>query len=120
MTVKQIYIAGPYRGATAWDRDQNIVRARQLGAEVAKLGAYPQIPHSNTAHMDGIAPDAFWLAGTLEQMRRCDAVLFTADWQCSTGARGEHAEAERIGLPLFYSLNGLRVWLESFAAEVPA
>src|SRR5690349_14403982 len=100
--IKLVYIAGPYRGATAWDRDQNIVRARQLGAEVVKRGALPVIPHSNTAHMDGIAPDEFWLAGTLEQMRRCGAVLFTPDWKCSTGARAEQAEAERIALPQFY------------------
>lgn len=119
--IRQVYIAGPYRGATAWEREQNIVRARQLGAEVVKLGAYPQIPHSNTAHMDGLAPDEFWLEATLEQMRRCDAVLFTPDWKCSTGARGEHAEAGRQALPVFYSLDGLRVWLESnVIVEVPA
>jgi hypothetical protein len=61
--MKLVYIAGPYRAPTTWDVDQNIHRAREIGAIVAGLGAYPIIPHSNTAHMDGAADDVLWLAG---------------------------------------------------------
>lgn len=96
-----VYVAGPYRAPTAWGIECNIVAARQLGARVAALGAYPVIPHSNTAHFDGLGPDELWLAGTLELMRRCDAVALLDTWQSSSGARAEHAEAERLGLPRF-------------------
>jgi hypothetical protein len=98
--MKLVYIAGPYRAPTTWGIAQNIHAAKEAGAIVASLGAYPVIPHSNTAHMDGIASDDLWLAGTLELMRRCDAVVMVHGWQRSTGSKAEHAEAIRLGLPI--------------------
>jgi Domain of unknown function (DUF4406) len=109
--MKLVYVAGPYRAPTTWEISLNIHWARTLGAMVATAGAYPVIPHSNTAHMDGLAPDELWLKGTMEMMRRCDAVIFTSDWERSTGAREERAEAGRIGLPCFDCIFELRGWL---------
>lgn len=109
--MKLVYVAGPYRAPTAWGIEQNIQRARVMGALVAAAGCYPVIPHSNTSHMDGLAPDELWLEGTLELMRRCDAVVFTFDWPDSSGARAERAEARRIGLPCFDDTISLREWL---------
>jgi hypothetical protein len=109
--VKLVYVAGPYRGKTAWAIACNIHAARVLGAEVALAGAYPVIPHSNTSHMDGLTPDAFWLDGTLELMVRCDAAIFTPDWQRSSGARTEREENERIGRPTFDTIDQLKRWL---------
>jgi len=99
--MKLIYIAGPYRAPTTWGIAENIHAARMAGAMVAQLGAYPVIPHSNTAHMDGIASDDLWLSGTLELMRRCDGVILIPGWKRSTGSKNEHAEAIRLGLPVF-------------------
>jgi nucleoside 2-deoxyribosyltransferase len=99
--MKLVYIAGPYRAPTTWGVDQNIHRAREIGAIVAGLGAYPIIPHSNTAHMDGAADDVLWLAGTLELMRRCDAVVVAPRWERSTGTRAEIDEAMRLEIPVF-------------------
>lgn len=95
-----IYIAGPYRAPTAWGRERNIHEARRFGVMVARAGGYPVIPHSNTAHFDGEAPDELWLAGTLELMWRCDAVLLMPRWEESIGARTERAEALRLALPV--------------------
>lgn len=95
-----IYVAGPYRAPTAWQREQNIHRARTWGVALAKAGAYPVIPHANTAHFDGEAEDTLWLAGTLELMRRCDGVLLIDGWDRSSGARAEREEAYRLGLPV--------------------
>jgi hypothetical protein len=111
--MKLIYVAGPYRAPTGWGIEQNIQAARQLGAQVVAAGAYPVIPHANTSHFDGLAPDEFWLAATLELMRRCDAVIFTRFWKESSGARAEYAEAERLGLHCFYKFDQLRDWLAS-------
>lgn len=108
-----IYIAGPYRGTTPWQVELNIHRARELGAAVASLGGLPVIPQANTAHFDGLAPDQFWLDGTLELMRRCDAVMLTRDWARSSGARAEREEALRLGLPVFEDLGKLTAWLDS-------
>lgn len=118
--MKLVYVAGPYRAATAWGIECNIQQARDRGAEVVRAGAYPVIPHSNTSHFDGLAPDAFWLDGTLELMRRCDAVLMCGNWERSSGARAEVAEATRLKLPVFYTLTALGNWLydQEHAEEV--
>lgn len=107
-----IYLAGRYRAAAEWDVYANIHEARLLGMEVARLGACPLIPQSNTAFMGGTLPDQFWLDATLELLRRCDAVLCVWNWQASEGAKGEVEEAKRIGLPVFTSTADLAEWLE--------
>lgn len=111
--MRLVYVAGPYRGNTAWEVEQNIRRAEALGYEVALAGAYPVIPHTNTrAHFEGAQSAAeFWLDGTLELLRRCDAAIFTADWQRSSGARAEREEIERLGRPRFDSIDQLKRWL---------
>jgi nucleoside 2-deoxyribosyltransferase len=109
--MKLVYIAGPYRGSSFLKQEQNIAAARAFGAQVPALGAMPVIPHTNTAHFDELAPAQFWLDGTLEMMRRCDAVLAMPNWRQSEGARGEIAEAERIGIPVFFDLEVLGVWV---------
>lgn len=103
-----VYIAGPFRGPTAWHVAENVRAAERAGHDVAHLGAMPLIPHANTAHFDGLLDGAFWIAGTAELLRRCDAILMLPTWRESSGARGEHeiAKAERI--PIFYSVDELR------------
>ena len=94
-----IYVAGPYRAATTWQIDRNITNARAWGAKLAKWGAYPVIPHSNTAHMDGAADDALWLAGTMELLRRCDGAIFIEGWKESRGSCAEWDEVVRLKQP---------------------
>ena len=52
--------------------------------------------------MDGTESAQFWLAGTLELMRRCDAVLVLPGYSFSEGTKGEIAEADRLGLPVMF------------------
>jgi hypothetical protein len=109
--MKVIYIAGPYRGPTAWDIECNVRAAEELGYEVFQLGAMPLIPHANTRFFHGQGTEAFWLAGTLELLRRADAVLVTPDWPRSEGARGEVADAAERDIPVFRDLPSLAEWL---------
>lgn len=111
--MKVVYIAGPFRGVTEWDRQQNIRRAEALALEVWKLGAAAICPHKNTEHFDGSAPDKLWLKGDLEIMYRCDAVLVTKDWNRSSGACSEVSEAFNRGIPVFCSVGGLKDWLST-------
>lgn len=108
-----VYVAGPYSGTDRAAVEANIRRAELLGVEVAKLGAMPVIPHSNTAnpHFEAVQPYQFWIEGTMELLRRSDAVILTEDWARSRGARGEHLEATRLGKPVFMQISELRDWL---------
>lgn len=122
--MKVVYVAGPFRGPHAMDIHENVIAAERLSFEVAKLGAVPLCPHKNTENMHGALPDQFFLEGTLELLRRCDAVMLTSDWKRSAGARGEVLEAIERGIPCFISLIQLGAWLRgsagsSYAAASP-
>ena len=99
--MKVVYIAGKYRGATAWEVEQNIRAAEDVAARVWAAGLVALCPHANSRHMEGVTSDENFLAGTLELMRRCDAVVLVPNWRDSEGARAEVAEADRLGLPVF-------------------
>lgn len=105
-----IYICGPFRAPTDWGRVQNIRRAEAAALEVWRAGMVALCPHMNTANFDGAAPDGVWLAGDLELLRRCDAVLLVEGWDNSSGARAEIVEAKRWLVPVFEEIEQLRLW----------
>jgi hypothetical protein len=112
--MRVVYIAGKFRGRDSWVIENNIRRAEELSLQVDTLGGVIALcPHTNTRFFQGALPDDFWLEGTLELMRRCDAVLMVPGWEESVGARGEKAEAERRGMPVFTSLADLDWWLRN-------
>ncbi|MHA1286577.1 MAG: DUF7768 domain-containing protein [Candidatus Thorarchaeota archaeon] len=113
--MKVIYIAGPFRADTTWEIECNVRRAEELGLCVASLGAMPLIPHANTRFFHGLIDDRFWLDGTQELLKRCDAVIMMKDWQCSTGSKGEKELAENLNIPIFYeseTVSALYDWLK--------
>lgn len=67
--------------------------------------------------MEGIASDQDFIDGTMELMRRCDAVIVLSGWQDSKGTLGEIKEATRIGMPVFYSFPDLQLWLNKTVHE---
>lgn len=110
--MRVIYIAGPYRAPTFSQRDENIRAAAKLAAKVWAAGHIALCPHMNSAHMDEHAPEQHWLDGTLELMRRSDAVLLI-DLDAakkSAGTRGEVREARRLNKPVFSSFDHLLEW----------
>lgn len=109
--MKVIYVAGPFRGPHHWAIAENIRRAEALALEVWRLGAAAICPHANTAHFQDAAPDALWLEGDLEMLRRCDGIIMTPDWNRSAGATAEHEEATRRHIPIFYAVDALERWL---------
>lgn len=108
-----VYVSGPFTAPTRAGVEANIARAEALAVEVARLGACPICPHANTSHpsFESVQPYQFWIDATLEMMRRCDAVVFTPDWRTSRGAVGEHAEAVRLGMPVFETVEELAEWI---------
>lgn len=98
---KLVYIAGPYRAPTLWGVKRNIRAAMDAAVLVWRAGLWALCPHANTARMEGVTTDESFLAGTLEMMRRCDAVLLVPGWRNSAGARAEVEEAGRLQIPVF-------------------
>ena len=109
--MKVIYLAGPYRSPTEYGVQQNIEAASKIAMEVWKLGAVCICPHKNTAFFGGALPDAVWLEGDLELIRRSDAVLIMEAWERSDGAVDERWFASGIGKPVLFSLAELEDWL---------
>lgn len=110
--MKVIFVAGRFRGKNDWIVAENVRAAERLGFEVAKLGAMPLIPHANTAHFDGTLTDEFWIKGTAELLRRCDAIILLPNWLESRGAKAEQALAIELNIPIFYELNQLKAWIK--------
>ena len=103
-----IYIAGKYRDVNSWQVEENARRAERIALDVAMSGFVPLCPHAMYRHYDGTMSDQFWIDATMALMRRCDAVVIAgSDWLTSEGTRGEIAEAERLGISVYYSVEQL-------------
>jgi hypothetical protein len=112
-TMKVIYTAGRFRGETPWDVHCNVHRAQQAALEVAECGVMPLCPHANTAHFDELFTAQFWTDGTLELLKRSDALyVFDEEWRESKGTVGEVRIAAAVGLPTFFHVQEMRGWLE--------
>lgn len=99
---KLVYIAGPYRGANAWEVEQNIQRAEAIAADVFETGHYPLCVHTMYRNFDGTMTGQFWLDATMEMMRRCDVVLILPHSDNSEGTRGEMLEAMARRIPILH------------------
>ena len=98
--MKVVYIAGPFRADTPFEIAENVRRAERWGLAVAQAGYMPLIPHANTALFHGQCTEKFWIEGTMELLRRCDAVVVTPGFEGSSGTKGEIIEAARLKIPV--------------------
>lgn len=99
-----VYVAGPFSAKT------------REGVEVAKLGAYPVIPHANTAdpRFEHVQPYQFWIEATMAMLRPCRVLITVPGWEASSGARGEVAwmTTQRGRGAVFHSIEALAQHLE--------
>ena len=112
--MKLLYIAGPYRAKTSAEVVGNINFAWLVALEVVRTcpDVFPVVPHLNTQHMDGAAPDQYFLDGTMELLKRCDAILAIGDYRKSAGTLAELEYAAKKGMPMFQSVTGVKWWNE--------
>ena len=106
MLIPVVYVAGPYRGRTPQAVELNIQTARAVGLLCCRKGWSPVIPHANTGLLDQLDPsigDEFWLASTMELLRRADAVVLVPGWEKSSGTRDEITEAQLRGIPVYHA-----------------
>lgn len=96
------YIIGPYRAATREGISANIARARALAERLWAAGYAVFCPHLNSAHMDGVAPDHWFLDGDMEWLQYAQIAFVLEGWEASEGSKAEIRECERLGIPVLY------------------
>jgi nucleoside 2-deoxyribosyltransferase len=96
----KVYVAGPYSKS---DQVANVRAAIEAADRLADAGHSPYVPHLTMLwHLVSPKPYDAWIAHDLEWLATCDAVVrIPGD---SPGADGEVAEAGRLGIPVFYSV----------------
>lgn len=120
-----VYIAGPFRAATAWAIAKNVRAAEAWALEIAKTGAIPFIPHSMYHLFHGELTGQFWVDATLTLLQTLaqgtsDFAVFVIHgehddrWRHSTGTIGEIAEALRLSRKVFFAsqLGDLQNWIK--------
>jgi hypothetical protein len=102
-----VYVAGPFGAPTPWGVELNVRLAEEVALKVALVGHYPLCPHAMYRNYDGTRPYEFWIAATLELLKRCDSVLLVDGWERSRGAIGERDYAIAHGMPVHCSISDL-------------
>lgn len=117
--MKFVYIIGPFTAPTSWEVEQNVRAAEELALEVAKLGAFPVCPHTNTRFFHGQCDAGFWYDGTMELLKRtADAVILVdqGNFTDSEGSEREIKFCQAQGIPVFHRLGALAEWLPNTEA----
>lgn len=100
----RVYVAGPI-GANDEGRAARIEAAGAAGIQLLLKGFAPFVPHLWAAanlNADGVASYEQWMDYDFAWLRQCQMVLrIPGD---SPGADREVAEAQRLGLPVVYTV----------------
>lgn len=97
-----LYICGPMKAKTGWEREKNIRRAEGVALELLKAGAAVFCPHSMCRNFDAELSLDEWLERDFAVLNRCDGlVLVHPSWMTSAGARAEEQQARNRGIRTF-------------------
>lgn len=107
-----VYIAGPIRHKSAYQREKNIRVAESALVDVLRMGAACICVHSMCRYLEHELPDQVYLDQDLELLLRSDALFLVDGWERSVGSRGERDFAEANRIPIFTSLDVLKQWIE--------
>ena len=103
----RVYVAGPY---TAPDPAVNVRVAMEAAHRLMDMGHAPYCPHlSHYLHIHRPRPYEEWMELDLAWVERCDCLLRLPGY--SPGADREVENAEKIGIPVFESVEQIEEWL---------
>lgn len=100
--MKLIYVAGPYSANSHFHVKKHIDAAEDVAVELWRSGFSVICPHKNTAFLDGGVSSEMIISGDLEQIKRCDAVVFICGYATSKGTLRELKFALDNNIPIFY------------------
>jgi len=113
----KVYIASPFFTGNV---EQNVRAACDAADAVSRLGHFPYIPHLTMYwHRLPKRSHEFWQEQDFVWLRLCDAVLRLGGE--APGADMEVAEAERLGIPVYYSIDDIeKMWpaRDEYAAKL--
>ncbi len=114
MTATKVYVAGPLSS----DPLLGTRNAINAGTVLLERGYAPYVPHL-TAYWHIIAPQGYetWMALDFAYLAVCDVLLRLPG--PSKGSDREVAEAKRLGIPVYYSLDTLLAGVSPVPREVP-
>ena len=108
-----VFVSGPYR--SKWGlpgRTLHIIKAYIAGRRLVRQGYSCYIPHMNTALMDGLQSEDWFLEATLKMLPKCQIIYMMRNSSHSQGAIMEWREAKRRGMEIQYEFIGDEVFLE--------
>lgn len=101
--MRMIYIAGPISSDDPIHMLENMRAGIEAGKREIHRGNAVIIPHLDYSLFLTGGPNptlAQIQRNSMEQMRRCDKVLFLPGWEDSKGCQAEMAEAKRLGMDI--------------------
>ena len=113
ISMKTVYIAGPYSAPTTEEVRANVARAEAQGKELLLAGYVPVIPHKITGHWEQDPAFFDWEHSDWLEffffplLKRCDAIYLCDGWQCSKGAAAEFRFAAQNNIPVAFHLGDL-------------
>lgn len=111
--MKLIYCAGAYSGYLH-EVANNIRKGRALALRLMELGFSVICPWNDwELAVLKMLPAEVWKAASMEQLRRSDALCIVPGWENSQGTKDEMEEANRLGIPIFFTVEDLCDWRDS-------
>lgn len=106
-----VYVSGAYSAPTIEETRNNIEFARSHAIDLWRLGLGVVCPHLNTMffEMHGI-PYEQMMEFDLLLLNRVDAIFMLPNWTQSKGAFREWDYANKLGIPIFYSIEEINKW----------
>lgn len=106
-----VYVSGPYSGG---DQVLNVREAIKWGEEIRKLGHIPIIPHlSHLWHLCSPQDYRFWMEYDLDIIETCNVKVMMRIPGESSGSDEENELARKLNIPIFYSIEEFKRFLEN-------
>jgi len=107
----KVYVAGPYSSDNVLGVLSNIRKGNHVAYQLLQLGFAPFSPWLDHLfvlmdHNNDLTVEDFY-EYSMEWLRASDVVFVQGDWSKSKGTKDEIAEAEELGIPVFFDLTKL-------------